>query len=418
MAMSSATAVLRGADGTGRVRIARASRGWLQSPATEVVTHTAVGLSDPGLQAKVFDLERRVEVLTAAMRLLLALVRVMDSRLERRRLPRGEDKAAILRAVERTSKTISLRSSLRIVGLSSSRYYAWKRAELRCLLDDVPTCPRSRPTRLTAVEMATMKEMATSPDFRHVPTTTLARLAQRMGRVFVSATTWSRLIRERRWRRPRARVHPARPKEGLRTTKPDEAWHVDTTVFRLLDGTKAYVQAIIDNYSRRILSWRISARLEPAATASLLVKAGEASRQKETDLTRATTLMVDGGVENFNEAVDQLVDGGALKRIVAQTDIRFSNSMIESFWRALKHNWCYQHQLDSLATLERLAAFYIDQHNRVLPHAAFDGQTPDEMYFATGEAIPGQLKEARARARAVRLEANRAARCSQCASVV
>ena len=78
----------------------------------------------------------------------------------------------------------------------------------------------------------------------------------------------------------------------------------------------------------------------------------------------------------------------------------------------------YQHQLDSLATLERLAAFYIDQYNRVLPHAAFDGQTPDEMYFATGEAIPGQLKEARARARAARLEANRAAACSQCASVV
>ena len=101
-----------------------------------MVTHTAVGLSDPGLQAKVIDLERGVEVLTAAMRLLLALVRVMDSRLERRRLPRGEDKAAILRAVERTSKTISLRSSLQIVGLSSSRYYAWKRAEPRCLLDD------------------------------------------------------------------------------------------------------------------------------------------------------------------------------------------------------------------------------------------------------------------------------------------
>ena len=187
---------------------------------------------------QVFDLEHRIEVLTAVMRLFLVLIRVMDSRLDRRRLPDGDDKAAILRALERTSRTLSLRSSLQIIRLSSSRYHAWKRAEPRCLLDDVPTCPRSQPSRLTAVEMATMKEMAASPDFWHVPTTTLARLAQRMGKVFASATTWSRLIRERRWRRPRARVHPARPEEGLRTTKPDEAWHVDTTVFRLLDGTK------------------------------------------------------------------------------------------------------------------------------------------------------------------------------------
>ena len=127
--------------------------------------------------------------------------------------------------------------------------------------------------------------------------------------------------------------------------------------------------------------------------------------------------MVDGGVENFNEAVDRLVSGGALKRIVAQTDIRFSDSLIESFWRALKHNWCLQHQLDGLETLEMLVAFYIDQHNCVLPHAAFDGQTPDEMYFATGEAVPRQLEEERARAKAARLETNRAATCSQCPAV-
>ena len=129
-----------------------------------------------------------------------------------------------------------------------------------------------------------------------------------------------------------------------------------TTVFRLLDGTKAYVQAIIDNYSRRILAWRISGKLEPAATAALLVKAEKASRRETLKLNQATTLMVDSGVENFNEAVDQLVSGGALERIVAQTDIRFSNSLIESFWRALKHNWCFQHQLDGLETLEMLVA--------------------------------------------------------------
>jgi hypothetical protein len=38
-----------------------------------------------------------------------------------------------------------------------------------------------------------------------------------------------------------SRVHPAKPKIGLRAKHANEMWHVDTTVIRLLDGTRAYV---------------------------------------------------------------------------------------------------------------------------------------------------------------------------------
>ena len=44
----------------------------------------------------------------------------------------------------------------------------------------------------------------------------------------------------------------------MRAKKPDELWHVDTTVIRLLDGTKVYLHAVIDNFSRRILAWRVT----------------------------------------------------------------------------------------------------------------------------------------------------------------
>ena len=72
--------------------------------------------------------------------------------------------------------------------------------------------------------------MVTSPDYRHVPTGTLAVLAQRLGTVTASPSTWYRLVRQYGWRRPRLRVHPAKPQVGLRTTGPDEMWHIDTTV--------------------------------------------------------------------------------------------------------------------------------------------------------------------------------------------
>ena len=44
-------------------------------------------------------------------------------------------------------------------------------------------------------------------------------------------------------------------------------------------------------------------------------------------------------------------------------------------------------------------------------HSAFQGQTPDEMYFGTGEKVPEELEALRAEARADRLAKNRAVAC-------
>jgi hypothetical protein len=61
----------------------------------------------------------------------------------------------------------------------------------------------------------------------------LALHAQRVGKVFAHPGTWGKLIRERGWRRPRLRLYPAKPKVGLRTHAPNEAWHIDAKATRL-----------------------------------------------------------------------------------------------------------------------------------------------------------------------------------------
>ena len=125
-------------------------------------------------------------------------------------------------------------------------------------------------------------------------------------------------------------------------------------------------------------------------------------------------LLADGGVENFNGAVDELVESGLLNRVLAQTEITFSNSMIESWWRVLKHQWLYLNTLDSVRTVETLVAFYVQEHNSRLPHSAFRGQTPDEMYFGQGGDIPDKLEISRKKARKERIETNRKRTCRAC----
>jgi putative transposase len=70
-------------------------------------------------------------------------------------------------------------------------------------------------------------------------------------------------------------VHPAKPKTGLRTTRANEMWHIDTTVIRLLDGTRAYLHAVIDNFSRRILAWRVAGTFAPINSVTVLPLAPE-----------------------------------------------------------------------------------------------------------------------------------------------
>jgi hypothetical protein len=47
-----------------------------------------------------------------------------------------------------------------------------------------------------------------------------------------------------------------------------------------------------------------------------------------------------------------------------------------------------------------------DQYNRVIPHWAHSGQTPDEIYFKTGTDVPSELKTAAVKARVARREVN------------
>ncbi|MCH7689201.1 MAG: DDE-type integrase/transposase/recombinase [Planctomycetes bacterium] len=383
------------------------ARGWVKLAPADVITLDVVDMDNVRLQQQVLRLQSRLDWVVAVLRLFVVVLKASDISLSNIRIPEGTAKLMLLRAIKRSCCVLPLKVALRVVRLSHSRYHAWKQ-EAECDLDDLPSCPRRASQQLTLTEVSTIKEMVTSEDYRHVPTGTLALLAQRLGKVFASSSTWYRLVRLYKWRRPRGRVHPAKPKVGIRALNPNEIWHVDITVIRLLNGSRVYLQAVIDNFSRRILAWKASETFDPTATAGLLIDASKSL------LDEKPTLLADGGVENFNSAVDELIESGLLKRLLAMTEITYSNSMIESWWRALKHQWLYLNTLDTVSTVEKLVAFYVDEHNSRLPHSAFRGQTPDEMYFGTGNDIPAELEAARISARQSRMEVNKSMSCRTC----
>ncbi len=76
--------------------------------------------------------------------------------------------------------------------------------------------------------------------------------------------------------------------------------------------------------------------------------------------------MMDPGKENDNHKVLNFILSKNLKRVLAQVDVHYSNSMIEAIFRILKNNFLYHQGINSIEDHTRKAKFYFNQHNNVI----------------------------------------------------
>jgi putative transposase len=129
-----------------------------------VVGLAAADLTEPELRQEILKLRRRVEKLAALLRLALALLHTSGFRFSLARLPDGDDKRRILRAVDQAHGCMPMRAVLRFLGVSASRFHAWRRREAACALDDQSSCPRTSPHRLTLAEVQAIGDMVTAPE--------------------------------------------------------------------------------------------------------------------------------------------------------------------------------------------------------------------------------------------------------------
>ena len=204
-------------------------RTWARGDVRPVVASADVELEVYELLERVDKMRHRAKRQAAIIGLLAQLLKLSRGKLDGARVPDGTEKTAVLSAIASATHRLDLRTVLAIVGISAARYHAWRRMEEGCGLDDQPSCPKFFPSQLTREEVSTMRDFVEADAYRHIAVQNLALYAQRLGRLFASASTWYKTIRLRGWKRPRRRVHPAKPKQGLRATRTNEYWQVDAT---------------------------------------------------------------------------------------------------------------------------------------------------------------------------------------------
>jgi putative transposase len=159
---------------------------------------------------------------------------------------------------------------------------------------------------------------------------------------------------------------------GVPVVRPNQVWSTDITYIRLAHGF-AYLVAVMDWYSRRVLSWRISNNMEAAFCVDCLE---EAIRNHGTPEIFNT----DQGSQFTSDAFT-----GVLKRegIVISMDGRgraFDNIFVERLWRNVKHEDVYLKGYGSMVDLTLGLTEYFVFYNGERPHQALGYKTPDTVY--------------------------------------
>jgi transposase InsO family protein len=386
---------------------------WIRNGVRDIVTTKDLNQNFEDLVVEKRELERELDSLKAIQSLTIATFRIFGLQIQFKRLPTTEAKADLIERIKSTAKVCGLKAALEAIGLSVQRYNAWLRRQKQCRLQDQSTCAKLKPTKLPTAEMDKIKEYVTSKDYEHFSIPSLVWYARRAGEVFASATTWYRVIRKFELKRMPVRVYPPRPKEGIRASAPNQIWHIDQTMIRLQDRTRVFIQSIIDNFSRMILATNVSLSYGGSHTVSLLSKA--LTKAKELGNNTNPMILADDGSENSNDAVSSFLSPIGLALKIAQIDIEFSNSMIEAFFKSLKHRYLFNQPFATIESLQEHVEFYVNQHNQVIPQDVLGGATPVEIFTGKwSEDVVDALKLRYLIAREARRATNLSLLCQPC----
>lgn len=164
--------------------------------------------------------------------------------------------------------------------------------------------------------------------------------------------------------------------------------------------------------SRYVLAHCVEPDYGGLRTRDLLVAAIGKAKQ----LAIVPNVFYDSGSENLNADVDSLIESKEMTRTIAQIDVAQSSSMIEAFFRRLKHAWLFVHFLPSLDAVSQLTEQYIHDHNEMIPHSALTGATPAEVFHGSwSDDDRKKLENEGCTARSARMQENLDAECQLCA---
>jgi putative transposase len=206
----------------------------------------------------------------------------------------------------------------------------------------------------------------------------LAAEGSKIGRRHVK-TLMRRMGIEALYRRPRTtkpepghKIYPYLLR-GVEITQPNQVWAMDITYIPMERGY-VYLAVVLDWFSRRVLSWRVSITME--ATFCVEILEGALARHGKPDIFNT-----DQGSQFTSEAFTSVLIKNGIAISMDGKGAWRDNVFVERLWRSVKYEEVYLRAYDTASEARASIGRYLDFYNRRRPHSSLDGATPDHAYF-------------------------------------
>jgi putative transposase len=175
---------------------------------------------------------------------------------------------------------------------------------------------------------------------------------------------------------PDHKVYPYLLK-GVTIDRPDQAWATDIRYVRLAHGF-VYLVAILDWYSRYVLSWELSTTLDTGFCLEALERALRHSKPE--------IFNTDQGPQFTSVEFTKLLESAGVKVSMDGRGRVYDNIFVERLWRSVKYEEVYLHDYLTVPEARRRLSDYFVFYNEERPHEALGYRTPHEVYFGTQAA--------------------------------
>jgi putative transposase len=172
---------------------------------------------------------------------------------------------------------------------------------------------------------------------------------------------------------PQHRVYPYLLR-GLSIDRPNQVFAMDITYIPMARGF-VYLVAVLDWYSRKVLSWRVSITMDVHFCIEALEDAINVHGVPEIVNT-------DQGSQFTSQAFTGLLKDHGIRISMDGKGAWRDNVFIERLWRSVKYEEVYLHAYDNVSDSSVGFGKYFNLYNRRRPHSSLKGKTPDQVYYS------------------------------------
>jgi transposase InsO family protein len=298
--------------------------------------------------------------------------------------------------------------AVRELGLSRSTYYRWLRRQTEGKLQDKKGGSSVPWNKLRPEEEATILAQA-----RDSPELSARQLALRLTDKqdwYVSESTVFRLLKREGMIKPAEIIGFKAAKEYRRkTTRPNELWASDCCHLRVIDWGWYYLETVMDDFSRFILSWDLKTDMSGGSLEDVVQQAVDFTGMTDVPVEDRTVLLSDNGAGYISQQFNQYLHLVGIRHITASPFHPQTNGKIERYHRTLKGE-INQLPHDMPSELKEAIRAFIEYYNYHRYHEGLGNVTPYDVYTGKHLKIIQKRKEVKSETLEARRNYNKTAR--------